>query len=297
MSENFIPLLSTYNWNEEWKELQKARRRVDDASYWDKRSATFTTKDAPNPYVESFLELARIRPDETIFDMGCGTGALSVPLGARGHKVVAADFSQGMLSNMQQILDEQGVKTVFPKHMSWEDDWAAQGVRPGMVDVCIASRSIATANLKDSLLRLSDIARRRVCITLATGSSPHTDERLMNTIGLQSVLGRDYLYAFNILANEGILPEVSYIVSSRTDTFDTFDEAYATFERMAQEASEGLLQKAEFTAALQRLHVWLEDNLVDNERMGQIDKKGLPEKQLRLKEPRDVTWAFIAWNK
>ncbi|MFR8830663.1 MAG: methyltransferase domain-containing protein, partial [Eggerthella lenta] len=96
-SESFVNPLTARDWNEEWKRLQQARRRFDDASYWDKRSATFTTKDAPNPYVERFLELAGIREGETVFDMGCGTGALSVPLGKRGHKVVAADFSQGML--------------------------------------------------------------------------------------------------------------------------------------------------------------------------------------------------------
>ena len=50
----FTPLLTTHDWNEEWKELQKARRAADDASHWDKRAATFGSKDAPNPYVERF---------------------------------------------------------------------------------------------------------------------------------------------------------------------------------------------------------------------------------------------------
>ena len=101
MHDEFTPLLTTTDWNEEWKELQKVQRHADDAAFWDKRSATFTTKDAPNLYVEKFLEYAGIRPGETVFDMGCGTGALAVPLGEAGHKVVAADFSQGMLDQMQ----------------------------------------------------------------------------------------------------------------------------------------------------------------------------------------------------
>ena len=42
MHDEFTPLLTATDWNEEWKELQKVRRHADDAAFWDKRSATFT---------------------------------------------------------------------------------------------------------------------------------------------------------------------------------------------------------------------------------------------------------------
>ena len=267
----FTPLLTTRDWNGEWKELQKARRRADDSSYWDKRASTFTSKDSPTPYVQRFLDLAGIRPGETVFDMGCGTGALSLPLGKRGHKVVAADFSQGMLERM--------------------------GVEPGSADVCVASRSIATADLEDSLMRLDAEARRRVCITLPTGSSPRTDERILSAIGLQRSLGRDYLYAFMILANRGIRPEVAYITSARTDTYDSFDEAYQELARMVDSASGTMVPADEREAALEQLRTWLDGNLEDNPDAGKADQDDQPQKRLRLREPRVVTWAFIAWDK
>lgn len=37
MHDEFTPLLTTTDWNEEWKELQKVRRHADDAAFWDKR--------------------------------------------------------------------------------------------------------------------------------------------------------------------------------------------------------------------------------------------------------------------
>ena len=293
----FTPLLTTRNWNGEWKELQKARRRADDSSYWDKRASTFTSKDSPTPYVQRFLDLAGIRPGETVFDMGCGTGALSLPLGKRGHKVVAADFSQGMLERMGEALARNGVTGVEPVRMSWEDDWAAHGVEPGSADVCVASRSIATADLEDSLMRLDAVARRRVCITLPTGSSPRIDERILSAIGLQRSLGRDYLYAFMILANRGIRPEVAYITSARTDTYDSFDEAYQELARMVDSASGTMVPEAEREAALGRLRTWLDDNRTENPDAGKADQDDQPQKRLRLREPRVVTWAFIAWDK
>lgn len=296
MSDEFAPLLTSTDWNEEWKELQKRRRHADDAAFWDKRSATFTTKDAPNLYVEKFLEYAAIRPGETVFDMGCGTGALAVPLGETGHKVVAADFSQGMLDQMKERLDAQGIRTVFPKLMSWEDDWASFGVREGMTDIALASRSIATGDLRESLLRLTDVARRRVCITLATGSSPRVDERILAAVGLPCVLGRDYLYAFNILANEGLKAEVRYIDSTREDTFASQEEAHQKLSAMIDDSSAVMATGSERERARTRLAAWLDANLVPNDEAGKPDRKGVPQGAWRLCEPRTVTWAFLAWD-
>lgn len=304
-TDGFRPLLGTTDWNEEWKELQRARRHADDAAYWDKRSATFATKDAPNPYVDRFLELARIQPGESVFDMGCGTGALSVPLAAEGHRVTAADFSQGMLDKLRESLDEKGcAQNATLVKMSWSDDWRAFGVEPGSADVALASRSIATADLRDSLMRLTDVARRRVCVTLSTGTSPRSDEGLLADLGIRGKLGYDYLYAFNILANDGLRPEISYIDSLRDDTFDSREDARASFARMVDSAlgaPETYVDAPAFEAArsraMARLEEWLDANLVPNENAGKLDRKGVPQGRLRTTRPRTISWAFISWDK
>lgn len=296
-AQPFTPKLTTTDWNAEWMALQQARRKADDPTYWDSRAHTFPTSTEPSLYARRFIELADIQHRETVFDMGCGTGALAVPLGLAGHKVVAADFSRGMLDRMSEALEQADVHTVFPMQLSWEEDWAAKGVRPGMVDVCTASRSIATANLRDSLLRLTDIARRRVCITLTTGSSPRTDERIMAELGLKDALCPDYLYAINILAAEGILPQVDFIRSERNDTFDTPEQAAESLRRMIDGAAGAVVGEKQRQAAYVRLHAWLNDNLVPNEHAGSPDGHGGTQKALRLRNPRVITWAFIAWDK
>lgn len=296
-ADGWKPLLTSTDWNEEWKRLQRTRRAADDPAYWDGRAHTFPADTEVSPYAQRFLDLAAIRPGETVFDMGCGTGALSLPLGLAGHKVVAADFSAGMLSRMQEVLDARGVRTVFPKQMSWDEDWAAHGVRTGMTDIALASRSIATADLRDSLLRLTDIARRRVCVTLTTGSSPRTDERILAAIGLEDALCRDYLYALNILAAEGLRPTLDYIESARYDTFASPADALEVLGRMVDGAAGAVAGDEARAAAMGRLRAWLDDNLVPNEHAGEPDRHGTPQGPLRLREPRVITWAFIAWDK
>lgn len=93
------------------------------------------------------------------------------------------------------------------------------------------------------------------------------------------------------------MPEVSYIESFRDETFDTFEETYDTFAHMTEDATRAFVSEAELQAGLVRLRAWLKNNLVENEHAGIPDKKGVPEKRLRLAEPRRITWAFLAWNK
>ena len=236
MTESFTPLLTTTDWNAEWMQLQKARRHRDSAVYWNERAKTFTSKDYPNPYVNSFLERAGVAPEESVFDMGCGTGALALPLGEAGHTVTAADFSEGMLSILRRELETRGINSVHCEQMSWEDDWEEHGITPKSHDVCTASRSIAVDDMRAALLKLTMVARRRVCITLPTGASPRTDDHVIEALGLASRVGRDHLYAVNILSSMGFEPELTYIKSSRHDTFETFDDALHKYDDMVRKA-------------------------------------------------------------
>lgn len=295
MSETFTPLLSNTDWNDEWKTLQKQRRRFDDAKYWDKRAPSFTVKDAPSAYVSEFLHYAAIQPDEKVFDMGCGSGALSLPLAEANHQVIAADFSQGMLDKMKGEIDERNILGITQLLMSWSDDWGDYGLGKNCVDVALASRSIATDDIKQALLKLTEVAKRRVYVTLSTGSSPRIDKRILDVAEIKLSLGYDYQYALNILINEGFEPSLSYIESARHDTFESFEDAFDSLFFTVTHSGANL-DEQQLTVAEKRVRTWLEDHLIDNPHALMPDSKGEPQKAYCLDKPRIVTWAFISWD-
>lgn len=306
MDDNFTPLLTSTPWNSEWKELQKRRRPPDDASYWDKRASTFRTKDAPSDYTDQFLAYAAVQPGETVFDMGCGNGALALPLAAAGHPVVAADFSQGMLDDLHRKAEARGLtELITPLKLSWEDNWAAVGVQPDSCDVALASRSVATADLAASLIKLSAVARRRACATLTTGPSPHVDPFVFEALGLPVPRSFDYLYALMVLTQLGYLPEVRIIHSQREKSYDNLDEAADALEVMirkfaaptlAPATAASIPEAAAIDRSLEALRPWLEENLVPNPLAGEDDGHGSIEKALRLRRPCPITWAFLSWD-
>ncbi|WP_085829729.1 class I SAM-dependent methyltransferase [Collinsella vaginalis] len=279
-------LLET-DWNDEWMRLQRSRRRADLPSWWDERAKHFRPRETA-PYAREFIRLMELEPGASVLDMGCGGGSLAIPLARAGHPVIAADFSPAMLNAVREGIAHYGLQGLLQaRELAWADDWEAAGVMPKSVDAAIASRSIATENLADALLKLDHTARRRCCITLVTGASPRIDTAVMDAIGAVYTNGCDYVYAFNILVGLGAAPEVRYIDSPRRDTFDSLEAGVEDFSRMLEGGNEGRLDE---------LRSYLAAHMVENPHAGEPGSKGVPQGRYMLDHERIVRWAFLSWQ-
>lgn len=308
------------NLAEEWRKLDATRRKPDSQAHWDKRAETFSFKDAPDVYLRAFIEKSGITGSECVLDMGCGTGSLAVALASKGCSVVAADFSEGMLQRLAANARERGMLAecpevagldvvggrsavfasgsgkrplpaqrgkIVPLHMSWGDDWQRFGLGAGSVDVAVASRSLITHDLEDSLRKLSRGARRRVCVTVGTGVSPRVDMRVAKAMGLQLERHNDALFVFGIASDLGYEPTVSYIHSPRTKLYDSPDEAYCSLLGIKEYVVDASQQVSNEECAA-NLRRFLKDHLVETSDGGV--------RRWMLDEPRIVPWAFISWE-
>jgi SAM-dependent methyltransferase len=281
--------VTSEQWGAAWKATQAERRQPPTAEAWNERAKTFGNSDSPSNYTDRFIELAALNPGETVFDMGCGVGNLAIPFAQAGHRVLAADFSHVMLERLAQNAESVTSDTfgmLETKQLSWDDNWEAHGVAPESFDVCTASRSIATADLRQSILKLSAVARRRACITLAAGTSPQVDDQMLREIGLEPAPNFDYIYALAILAAEGFKPELTYITTNRWREFDSAAAAREKFISMTTHALPPAATPAEIARAQAGVDSWLAQNLTTT-----------PAGRFTLKHPHESKWAFISWEK
>lgn len=268
-----------FDWSDAWKKEQATRRPADDSQYWDSRAPSFAKVAGSSPYAETFVELAGIHPGETVFDMGCGSGTLALPLARAGHHVYACDFSQVMIDLMMKCANLEGIQAcIHPEVLSWDEDWSH--IEAPVCDVAVASRSLATADMESALRKLDSMARRRVCITLTTGLSPRADEVLLKAMGREVPAYPDCVFAFNILWSMGIQAQVDYIRSERTSEFESFEEAIDKTCEILNATPEERTHLIEYSA--EHLH---EKHKEDGIRIWEYD------------HTRITSWAFISWDK
>ncbi|MCI5147302.1 MAG: class I SAM-dependent methyltransferase, partial [Candidatus Electrothrix sp. AR3] len=197
----------------------------------------------------------------------------ALPLASRCRRVTALDFSAMMLEIFEQRAEAQVLKNISARKLSWEDDWAAQGIRSH--DLVIASRSLMVPNLQLALEKLNHFARRLVCVTDKVRHGPF-DPDAFAAVGRTLEPGPDYIYTINLLHQMGYLPKVDYIHLEEELLYSSFTEAIAGWSWMFHD-----------------LHKEEEQKLEEYVRsITEIQEDGTA----IVRHPALPIWAFISWE-
>lgn len=267
------------DWNAEWMRLSDQREVAHDAAFWDRRARDFRGGDEDSPYVTGFMASMRLRSGESVLDVGCGSGALALPLARAGHDVVGLDFSAGMLEVLRRRASEDDLRNVTTIHAGWDDDWRAAGV--GAADVVIASRSMDVRDLRAALEKLDAFAHRRVCITLPAGGLLYPQLLAHEAIGRPTTKRGDQATAVNVLRQMGIEVEVRSLEHASASRYESREAALGSLRRVVAPAD------ANEMSALER---YVAEHLVETAGAG-------GGREWRLEPEITVPWAFLAWDK
>lgn len=196
-----------------------ANRNATDAQFWDQKVSALaldlssvysnekSEKSDESEYQRAFLQKLELREEDVVLDVGCGAGSLALKIAPNVKKVICLDFSEKMLDLTGRLANMHSIENYELCLKSWYDNW--DDVEEA--DICISSRSSMVSDIEDALNKLNQKARRAVYMSM------RVDPEYINR-ALYQLLNRDhlvrfpsYIYAVNILYQQGYLVSVSFI--------------------------------------------------------------------------------------
>ena len=231
------------DWHELWKNARaKKSWTAKSSADWDKKATSFAKRNSDSPFVNLVMKRIPLSADTTILDAGSGPGTLSLPLAPLVKSVTALDYSGGMLTALNDGAQQQGSTNITTILGSWEDDWEKLHIKKH--DICIASRSLSVANLREALTKLSDHANDAVFVIDRISPTPF-DNGAFTALGRPFRSGPDYIYTINTLYSMDIHPNVEIMTLEKTVSFLSMDTALESYRWMFKDLTEKEERKLE----------------------------------------------------
>ncbi|TEA74220.1 class I SAM-dependent methyltransferase [Allopusillimonas ginsengisoli] len=264
--------IESFDFAESYRErYRQSTRRPKTPQDWDARARKMSRDcvGPDSPYVQAFISHMDLRGVESLLDVGCGTGAICLPVARRLKQVYALDFSPGMLEVLKISIRTLVMNNVRCIERAWDDEWDDVPA----CDIVVASRSMALADLDKGLRKLSAKAKKRVYTTHMVSDHFVSDEAF-HQIGRKSPVFPDYIYALNLLYQQGYRASVDFI------------------KPPVSHVGADQLEENEFIEAVR----WSAGELSreDKKKLKAYYRKNAPQGLIGM--PQDKTWAFISWE-
>lgn len=180
-----------------------------DLAYWQAHAAGYDEHSLSPGYYEGTLAAIQrlVRPDDTLLDVGAGTGRFAVPLAHTVCHVTALDHARPMLDVLQQKAKEQRLTNITLQEAAWE----TATVKPH--DVVLAAWSLyRLPDLLAGMKKLIAATRRTLIIVAGAGHSVRHDPLLRH---FWPHADQDdtpmHIYYYGILWQAGVHPELQIV--------------------------------------------------------------------------------------
>ena len=108
------------------QQLLQAKRTEKTPDHWDKRAEKMAENCASptDTYLQQLMEKMDLQGVNSLFDMGCGPGTVSLALAGKIPHICGVDYSPGMLRVAARRATEQRATHVHWVQRAWEEDWS-----------------------------------------------------------------------------------------------------------------------------------------------------------------------------
>jgi len=167
--------------------------------------------------------------EDSVVDIGCGPGRLSVPLAKRAKSVTSVDAFDEMLKYCKINAKIENLNNIKFLKQDWNDKDATTNI--GVHDVVVVSRTVALSDI----LRLNKIAKKYVVILSFANDISLREIQLDFLKGIIDIPQQThpnntrmfgYNIAFNMIYDMGANPSVVVVDDGFEKIFKSKDEAY-----------------------------------------------------------------------
>jgi SAM-dependent methyltransferase len=230
----------TIDYVQRWRDTVIARREQHDAAcaalgrttddYWARRAAGFRkfvqeAQDQRDPFIDCILR--QLRPEDTVLDVGAGTGRHTIALARHAKHVTALDPSAAMLNFLRADVASQRLDNVDVIEGAWPDDVP----RAPEVDVTVSAHVLYPIEDIAAFLRALDAQARRWCYLHLMTYQPWFDQiELWEAVhGEPRRPQPTYIDAVNVLRQLGCFANVDITWTEMGRSFENLDDAVDRF--------------------------------------------------------------------
>ena len=212
-----------------WKEVQNHEnnhspdeRAIE--SRWDKTAAQFRQWMDVDDYPVKLMQHVKLKPEWSLLDIGCGTGAVSIPAAKKAGRITALDISGEMLQILKEDAQKQNISNITYMHRSWNDIMVGEDIEPH--DIVVASRSVGREpDIQSALEKIDSAATKYVYITVWGGGEHGHCKGVPAAIGRPYRDTPDHVYFYNILSQMGIRANVEHLECNSRLIYNDLNEA------------------------------------------------------------------------
>ncbi|MBI4282821.1 MAG: methyltransferase domain-containing protein [Chloroflexi bacterium] len=232
----FAEKMNEPDWAELWRELivrnrrpeaasdpEAERRREGRAAHFD---AAVKRKEEEHPDTLLNFVLDRLRPGDTVLDIGAGTGHFAIPLAKSGYSVTAVEPSPSMAAFLLKNAAADGLTNIHLVDVRWED------VEVEPHDVAFCSHAMyGSQDLVGFVRKMERNARQTCYMSMRMPSHDGVIRELCRRIYGQPHDSPNFLVGYNVLYQMGIYANVVIEPYVRCWTDDSLDGAFLRARR------------------------------------------------------------------